>query len=430
MKLYLPLIAFVLVLHGCGGSTIIAPVEVVQEPESAPEEPSLTDARHWANASVEASIENFIDASNRGEAPSVTVATKFDAQQYPRFFPPVGGDPTLEIDVTHPGGSLSLNSNDHALEEPHDVLYQQSPLILVNPPASETYNYPYSHDFREWTLFDYAPQGSSMAYVGVSWDNHNVLDYLAGGYWIDVEGDVLNGAAGAAHVGSFIDGPEFDAGVERASTAALPDIGTATYIGHSAGIFTYYYGAGIALVDRSELLAAREIGVWYGVAQFHADFDRNKISGCIGCLVDGLPESAVIWESDGNIELADGTRTVTSATYHNRDGVHLARFRLQETDLAAPGNAMFGNLVIENDYDRLIGGDGGQTDGVWEGQFSHIPNASGIPRIIGGTMAGTWTGSDGRNGEAAGTTRGNFSGFFFAGPKSEAQFNFPIPGGD
>ena len=40
-------------------------------------------------------------------------------------------------------------------------------------------------------------------------------------------------------------------------------------------------------------------------------------------------------------------------------------------------------------------------------------------------MAGTWTGSDGQNGEPGGATHGEFVGFFFAGPKSEAEPNFP-----
>ena len=281
----------------------------------------------------------------------------------------------------------------------------------------------------EWTLFDYTPEGSEMAYVTVSWDNHNVLDYLAGGYWMDITGDITKrfsqGSPNAVYVGAFVDGPEFDPGIERARVATLPNTGTATYTGHAAGMYAYYYGASAAVFDRPELIGGRDTGIWSGNAQLHMDFGRGKISGCIGCLVEGLPESAVIWESDANLELVNGYRTVISATYHNRDGAHLARFRLEETDVAPPGTIMVGNLIVENDYDQFVGGSGGTSEGVWEAQFSHIPNASGYPRIIGGTMAGTWTGSDGQNGEPGGATHGEFVGFFFAGPKSEAEPNFP-----
>lgn len=421
------ILLFALFLYGCGGGTAMQ------------EEPDLAQTRLEAYDAIETSIQKLTAALVQGASQSAEVSIAFDAPQFERFRPPVEGDPSVKIDVQHGGGSLSLDSSEHTVEEPHRILYQQSPLVIVTPPPGSTYDYPYSHDSQEWTLFDYDPEGSEMAYVAISWNNHDVTDYLAAGYWIDTVGDIAEGPAETAHVGVFVEGSEFGPrhGLDRVAT--LPETGTATYIGHSAGMYTYYYGASAARFSRPDLIGARETTVWSGSAKLQVDFGRGKISGCIGCIVEGLPESAVIWESDGDLKFADGSQTVNSATYHNRDDVHFTRYYLQETDLVAPGGTMRGTLFIENDYDSFpfVGGDGGTSEGVWEARFSHRPNAIGRPdprlpddlrpRILGGTMVGTWTGSDGQELPGVEPTHGDFVGYFLTAPKSTARLNFPRP---
>ena len=417
-------------LCGCDGP----PGPLVPEAEASQAtlaDVTLADARMASYSGVAESIRNQTEFASGGATQPAVVFTTFDATQFQRPMPPVVDDPSVEVNVSYPWGILSLDSREHAVEEPHRhrLQHQPSPLILVTPPPDATYDYPYAHDFDEWTLFKYRPQDTEMAYVSVSWDNYNIIDSLSGGYWVHAHGDLANYPSYTANVGAFVDGREFDAWIERPAAVTLPATGSVTYIGHSAGLYTYYYGAASALFDRADLIGGQEIGVWSGNALVHVDFDRGRISACIGCLVQGFPEAAVVWESDGHVELVNGQRTAISATYHNRDFVHFSRIRLQETALAVPGTAMTGDLTLENDYDFFVGGDGGTSQGEWNGQFSHIPNPDGFPRIIGGTVRGTWTGSDGRNGETGGVTHTEFVGFFFVAPKSRARFNFPLPAG-
>lgn len=403
----------------------------------APDSPTIAEARYQSNPGVEKSISGMVEAAvsaleDGNPIPrTATVHTAFEAPRFERFRPPVDGEPQVRLQVSHAGGEFTLDSQRHSVEEPQVRSYRPESVVLVYPPPGESYNYPWSHDLREWTLFDDSPGRTLMGYVAVSWDNYNPYDYLAGGYWVDVAGDAAQGPSTEAYVGAFVDGPEFDPGIQRDAVATLPETGTATYLGHASGIYTYYYGAVSAQFDSPELIGAREMGVWAGVAQLNADFGRRKISGCIGCTVQGMGESEVIWESDGHIELANGHRTVISATYHNRDGVHFARYYLHEADIAPPGNTMAGMMTLENDYDLIVG-HRGTSAGVWEGRFSLNPDANGNPRLVGGTMMGTWTGSDGQNGEPGGPTHGEFAGFFLAGPKSGARVNFPrqLPSGE
>lgn len=402
---YTLLFAFILTACGGGGGS---------------SSPTIVDARHQSHSVAE----DTLAALAAGEMQAGTVSTRFEAPQWQRFRPPVEGDPQVSLTVEHTGGKFTLGSRQHTITEPQDQSYHQAPLVLTYPPPAQTYDYPYSHSSQDWTLFDTEEESTRTAYVHISWNNYDPTDYLAAGYWMDIEGSLHDRQIPSeVHAGAFVDGPEFDA----SGPAQLPISGTATYLGHSAGMYTYYYGAGSVRFDRPDLVGARETAVWAGNVQLLADFDTMKISGCIGCTVSGQPESEIIWESDGHLELADGFRTVNSATYHNRDGVHFTRIYLQEADIQSPGQRMHGDVTVENDYDLFVGGDGGSSYGSWEGRYSGLPDGDGAPRLVGGTFTGAWVGSDGQNNEPGGPTHGEFLGYFFAGPEGNARGNFPRP---
>ena len=66
---------------------------------------------------------------------------------------------------------------------------------------------------------------ASIAGAYVSWDNSDPTDYLAGGFWMHVEGNVLAGTISGAEIGAFVDGPELN------GPTNLPVSGSAIYQG-------------------------------------------------------------------------------------------------------------------------------------------------------------------------------------------------------
>ena len=67
--------------------------------------------------------------------------------------------------------------------------------------------------------------------VAVEWSNTGPTDYIAGGYWLYVDGNTNE-----AELGTFIDGPAFDD-----LKLILPVTGRATYNGRAGGVWWGVY---------------------------------------------------------------------------------------------------------------------------------------------------------------------------------------------
>ena len=117
--------------------------------------------------------------------------------------------------------------------------------------------------------------GRVFLYAVVSWDNADPTDYLAAGWWLIYPPDVPYWKFESATRGVFLDGPELD----PAHPPDLPLAGTASYVGGMGGLYTYNYGrAWGALADSTEVTE------FQGPVALIADFDRNRLAGCLGCL--------------------------------------------------------------------------------------------------------------------------------------------------
>ncbi len=86
---------------------------------------------------------------------------------------------------------------------------------------------------------------------------------LAAGWWLVYPPGESYDAVDTAMRGVFIDGPELD-------PATPPDL-------HATGTATYIGGAG-DLADTSEFTE------FQGTISFKADFDHNRLTGCLGCI--------------------------------------------------------------------------------------------------------------------------------------------------
>lgn len=232
------------------------------------------------------------------------------------------------------------------------------------------------HRAREWGLLDYSNTTVTAAYAITSWANTDPTDYLAGGYWMHLEGDFSAGRLTGAHVGAFVDGPELgcpDTG--DCVPISLPVSGTATFSGTAAGLYAYRYGSNHAQVPTG----THEIGEFATDARLTASFSSNTISGCLGCGGTTLVTGVAVAPDGRSAEFEDVQSPV--------------RVRLGATSFDRQGEFSSRNVSVE-----FAGRTVSSSTGAWGGQFSNRPAANGGPRLAAGTAGARWNENDGSQG--------------------------------
>ena len=236
-----------------------------------------------------------------------------------------------------------------------------------------------NHSNREWILVDNHYDGRVWLYAVASWDNADATDYLAAGWWLAYPPGVPTRAVETATRGVFVDGPELD----PANPPDLPLMGTATYVGGMGGLYTYQYGR-----DWIELAGSTEIAEFTGTVVLTADFDQNRLTGCMGC-VEPIETarrhlaSAVPWRNPDP--------TASPADYD----LHF------EASFGANG-AFEDTAITVMHPDRTIT----TSAGTWQGQFSNVPDVDGNPRRVVGSTDVHFAEDDG--------SQGRFTGIFDA----------------
>ena len=178
-------------------------------------------------------------------------------------------------------------------------------------------------------LFDYDTDESTITYVAVS------TDYLAGGYWIHFDGNVLGSNFTADEVGAFIDGPELD--IDNRPT--VPSQGLATYRGEAEGLYGSH--------DASS--GVNDIGVFNGDMELTANFSASTIYGCIGC---------------------------SRGVYLNSDTAPSGYLvRLGTTDIEDNGVYRGTSVMLQHPTVPIV-----SRSGAWGGMFSNQSNSDGDPR--------------------------------------------------
>ena len=80
-------------------------------------------------------------------------------------------------------------------------------------------------------------------------------------------------------------GPELD----PANPPQPPHTGTATYVAGMGGPYTYHYGGAWG-----ELAESGEVTEFAGAVSLTAAFDRNRLTGCLGCLASSMASSLCV----------------------------------------------------------------------------------------------------------------------------------------
>ena len=245
------------------------------------------------------------------------------------------------------GGSTTLNTVQHTLDS--------SPLSSVVE----------GHSSRSWGVARVTNDGLSAARILVSWDNEDMSDYLAGGYWMHLAGDTQALRYTGVEVGAFVDGPE----LSLADPPTMPTLGSASYQGPAAGIYAIEYGTDAALLT-GYARGSIEGGEFASIIDLSADFGAGTISGCVGC-TGGVYFTGVVAD-------AVSGETASFANVHSP-----TRVRLGATSIDANGTFRSRSVTLETSQTTVA-----TSSGAWGGQFSNIPDSEGDPRLVAGTFGG------------------------------------------
>ena len=231
------------------------------------------------------------------------------------------------------GNDIDLNSDE---DHTDGYLYDRSPIP--------------GHDAgADGYIIDYRASETTAAYVGVSWLNSDPSDYLAGGYWLHISGDVLGSNFLVDEAGAFMDGPE----LSLSNRPTMPARGSATYTGYAEGLYASTYGS-----DFPTVRGETEIGLFYGGLQLTADFAARTVGGCVGC-----NEPIVVDDVETDYRLRLGT-----ASFDSRGTFRGSSMTLQSATVPIAS-----------------------TTGNWGGMFSNRLDSSGEPRLAAGTLGGEAT---------------------------------------
>ena len=237
-----------------------------------------------------------------------------------------------------------------------------------------------NHASREWLLADNHYDGRVLLYALVSWDNADPTDYLAAGWWLIYPPDVPVWEVEEATRGVFLDGPELD----PADPPDLPLAGTASYVGGMGGLYTYNYGRAWGALAEST-----DVTEFQGPIALIADFDQNRLAGCLGCL--------------GPIEIDPGRHLYPILSWRTPDpAASPADYEVYFEASFGAGGAFEDTAVAVAHPDRTIV----SSAGTWRGQFSNVADGDGNPRRVVGSTDVLFAEDDG--------SQGRFTGIFDA----------------
>ena len=275
-------------------------------------------------------------------------------------------DNVLSIDVRYPDGrTRTLNT----------VLHRHASWGHHLPRPLQP-----NHSNREWLLTDSHYDGRVLLYAVASWNDADPADYLAAGWWLVYPPDTPISDFESATRGVYLDGPELDA----ARPPDLPLTGTATYVGGAGGLYTYHYGS-----DWGELAGSSEYTEFQGPLSLTADFDGNRLIGCLGCL--------------DPIETAPGRHLSPAVPWQGPDPAALpADYDLHFAASFDATGAFEDTEITVTHPERTIT----QTAGTWRGQFSNVADVDGNPRRVVGSTDVHFAEAD--------NSHGHFTGIFDA----------------
>ena len=262
-----------------------------------------------------------------------------------------GGELTLVVRDGNGDVSLELNSRADLEENLNGTEWMDD----------DADDFPSNWSGNGWVLSKRDGDDTVVALAYTAWEDTDVTNYLAGGYWVRFnENDKVAelgtfGDAGPGSGFSYYDGQD--------SSWEKPITGTATYLGSAEGAYVESNGDG---------------GVWWSRLLLSADFATNSISGCVGC-----PE-ADPGRSDRGIYTYTTIEDLKADRWTEED-LYIA---LRSGSIGNDGSFEGTLKVLELSTDNEL-----PSQGKWGGLFSENSRASTHPSQAVGTLGGTAEGS-------------------------------------
>ena len=249
------------------------------------------------------------------------------------------------------GQMTSFDGQAASLRTPGGVVFSSIDNTYTASTAAVLHTPEYSAS--EWLVPTDARQ---TAFIHTTWNSENDSDYLTYGSWVDQSAANFGLPGAPIEIGALFDAPEF--------RHAGP-------ISATSGQVSYRGSASVAY--RNVTSPGTDHGLFVGPVRLNADFQQNRITGCIGCgghgivgYPAGLPDRQSFARlSSTRIHLEDGTIRNASSTY---TGARIAA--------ATVTNSTFSVR---------------EASGSWQGVVSSRGNDLGEPRAVGGTAEGQIT---------------------------------------
>ena len=208
-----------------------------------------------------------------------------------------------------------------------------------------------------WILAKQDGEDLVVSFAYVAWDDNDVTNYLAGGYWFKSNED------GVTEVGTFGDagpGSIFSYYDDQNSSWERPTSGTATYLGSAEGAYVGPDGDG---------------GVWWSRLMLTADFPDSSIDGCVGC-VEADPD-----RYDSGVYIYSNIEDLKADRWDKPDtDIYIVLKRASiEDDGSFEGELNVQELITNNELD---------SNGKWGGLFSENSDAASSPEAVAGTLGG------------------------------------------
>lgn len=353
-------VSFLFLLTACGGgggSTVLRPMD--------PLPPTVDTQTAFAQAGQRPALElQSSRATLRGQLQQSAPA--FGSVAMNLYSP--GLSPVQSADTTFTGNRFTLNvrrENGTGFTLDTDRHYAE-----VVDDSSVTTNSVTARPFASGYVADVTETRAVIAGASVEWNNADVADYLAGGYWL-----TFDLTTQALDMGAFIDGTDYPTPNNAAYTLRVT--GTATYRGRAGGLYVAASGSD------TPIPGATQIGEYTGRATLTANFGTMQMSGRVD-QIDG----------SGLVELADGTQYVSVPESTDIEMV------FQPVPINQNGTFWGNNVEFTSQVWDIT-----SSSGSWAGQFSTVEDTSGNPRAAAGTNTGYL--------ESAGGSRAVLTGAFY-----------------
>jgi len=228
-----------------------------------------------------------------------------------------------------------------------------------------------------WTVAPHDNDGLWVARLAQTPNNSDQTDYLAGGFWLHLEGDYQSLKFERADVGAFVGGPELN------GTPTIPETGSATYKGEARGLYAYRFGSSNSEIPEGSFT----LGDYKADAELSANFSLMTVDGCIGC---GREADLSEWSRLQSV-LQDASTTMP---FNDKVTVDVT---LGSAPIRSDGTFVGTDIDVQ----AFDGPSNGSSNGSWGGKFSNV-SVDGAPRLAAGTTSVNWTESDGDSGSLVG----------------------------